>query len=124
MENLFAASPSALFEVEANSLAIVRGNGKAEVLLGCPADDFIGRPMSTLFDARLEINKVFLQKLRAGEILDEHEVLLIDAGHHAVEALASLRQFGNSKQRSYLIGITDIRKAHRCQSPLVETQNP
>lgn len=113
MENLFSASPSALFEVDANSLAIVRGSDKAKMLLGCAADDFIGHPLSSFFDARLEINKSFLQRLRAGEAFDEQQVLLIDARQNATEGLASVRPCTQSKHRGYLIGITDITKTRR-----------
>jgi PAS domain-containing protein len=108
MEKIFSAGPAALFQVDAGSLAIVRGNGKAEVLMGCSSNEFIGRPISTYFDSRLEVNKTFLQKLRTGDIFDEREVLLVDARHNAVEALASLRQLTHSNQRSYLINITDV----------------
>ena len=124
METLFSASPSALFEVDANSLVIVRGSDKAKLLLGCPADDFIGHPLSSFFDARLEINKSFLQRLRAGEAFDEQQVLLIDARQNATEGLASMRLCAESKQRQYLIGVTDITKARRDGSGPAATQNP
>ena len=113
MEHLFSASPSALFEVDANSLVIVRGSDKAKMLVGCSADAFIGRPLSSFFDARLEINKSVLQRLRAGEAFDEQPVLLIDARQNATVGLASMRPCSESKQRRYLIGITDVSRARR-----------
>jgi PAS domain-containing protein len=107
-DKLFSASPTALFLVDAGSLAIVRGNRKAEVLMGCPADDFVGHPFSAFFETTLDTNRKFLQKVRSGEIFDEHEVLLTDARHNVVDGLASMRQFAHANQRGYLIGITDI----------------
>lgn len=107
-DRLFAAFPAALFMVDAGSLAIVRGNSKAEVLMGCPADNFVGQPFSAFFETTLDTNRKFLQKVRAGEVFDEHEVLLTDARQNVVNGLASLRLFAHSNQRNYLIGITDI----------------
>ncbi|MBI5785989.1 MAG: type IV pili methyl-accepting chemotaxis transducer N-terminal domain-containing protein [Rhodocyclales bacterium] len=107
-DKLFSASPTALFLVDAGSLAITRCNRKAEVLMGCPADDFVGQPFSAFFETTLDTNRKFLQKVRSGEIFDEHEVLLTDARHNVVDGLASLRQFAHANQRGYLIGITDI----------------
>jgi hypothetical protein len=108
MTKVFASSPTALFVVDAASLAIVRANLKAELLMGSAIDNFIGQPFSAYFDTRLEANKAFLQRIRAGEIFDEHQVLLIDARNNAVHALASSRQFASSGQRGYLVAITDI----------------
>lgn len=105
---LFFDSPAAMFLVDTASFAIVRGNRKAEALLGCSAEELVGRPFSALFDPRLEANKRFLKKIRAGEVLDEHEVLLVGAKQNLVEALASSRQFADSKQRGFLIAVTDV----------------
>ena len=107
-DKLFSASPTALFLVDAGSLAIVRGNRKAEVLMGCPAENFVGHPFSSFFETTLDTNRKFLQKVRSGEIFDEHEVLLTDARQNVVDGLASLRLFAHGNQRAYLIGITDI----------------
>lgn len=107
-DRIFSACPAALFQVDAGSLAIVRGNRKAEVLMGCPADNFVGHPFSAFFETTLETNRKFLQKLRSGEVFDEHEVLLTDARQNVVNGLASLRQLPHPHQRGYLVSITDI----------------
>jgi PAS domain S-box-containing protein len=116
LEKLFSVSPSAMFIVDAASLSIVRGNRKAEALLGCSADELVGRPFSAFFDPRLEANKQFIKKIRAGEVLDEYEVLLVGAKQNLVEALASSRQLADAKQRGYLIAVTDITAIHRPMS--------
>jgi hypothetical protein len=108
MDKLFSISPVALFLVEATSLVVERGNLKAEVLIGCSADDFTGRPLSTYFDARIEANKILLQKTRTGGMFDELPVLMIDARQNAVDVLASMRQVTYHGMRHYLIAITDI----------------
>ncbi len=124
MGQLFTASPSALFEVDANSLVIVRGSDKAKMLVGCAADDFIGHPLSSFFDARLEINKAVLQRLRAGKAFDELPVLLIDARQNATVALASMRPCAESNQRRYLIGVTDVSRSRPGKSGPAESQSP
>jgi len=108
MAKLFASGPAALFLVDATSLAIERGNQKAEILIGCSADEFTGRPLSTYFDVRLEANKLFMQKVRTGAIFDELPVLMVDARQNAVDALASMRKVTYSGLRHYLISITDV----------------
>lgn len=108
MEKMFSSGPGALFQIDSASLVVVRCNGKAEVLMGCSSEDIIGRPISTYFDSRLEINKTFMDKIRNGDIFDERKVLLIDARQNPVVALGSFRVISHSNQRSYLIGITDI----------------
>jgi PAS domain-containing protein len=107
-DKTYSASPTALFMIDAASLAILRGNRKAEVLMGCPADDFVGHPFSAFFETSLDANRTFLQKVRAGEIFDEHEVILTDARKNVVNALASLRHIAQGSRRAYLIGITDV----------------
>lgn len=111
-DKTYSASPTALFMIDAASLAILRGNRKAEVLMGCPADNFVGHPFSTFFETSLEANRTFLQKVRAGEIFDEHEVMLTDARKNVVTALASLRHLTQGNRRAYLIGITDVTGSH------------
>jgi hypothetical protein len=108
MEKMFSDSPAALFILNAASLSIERGNLKAEVLMGASADDFVGHPFSTHFDARLDANKVFVQKLRAGEAFDDLPVMLVDTRRKAVDALASVRPVAYSGLRCYLVTITDI----------------
>lgn len=111
MENLFAATPTALFQIDAASLAILRGNRKAEKMMGCSREEFVGRPFSIYFDGRLEINKHFVLRLRAGKPFDEQAVLLIDARHNAIEARASLRPLVNADRPSCLIAITEVKAA-------------
>ncbi|MBU1235535.1 MAG: type IV pili methyl-accepting chemotaxis transducer N-terminal domain-containing protein [Gammaproteobacteria bacterium] len=113
MDKLFSVSPVALFLVEATSLVVERGNLKAEVLIGCSADDFTGRPLSTYFDARIEANKVLLQKIRTGGMFDELPVLMVDARQNAVDVLASMRRVTYLGMRHYLIAITDVTEIRR-----------
>lgn len=108
MEKLFSGGPGALLLVDATSLAIERGNLKAEILIGCSADEFTGRPLGSYFDVRLETNKLFVQKIRTGAIFDELPVLMVDARQNAVDALASMRKVTYSGLRHYLISITDV----------------
>lgn len=107
-ERLFSAYPTALFVIDAASLSIVRANRKAEVLMGSPAEDFVGQPFSAFFEGTLDTNRKFLHMIRSGHVFDEHEVLLTNVQKNVADGLATLRLFTNSNHRSYLIGITDI----------------
>lgn len=113
MDKIFGSSPTALFLVDATSLAIERGNLKAEILMGCSSDNFVGHPFSKYFDTRLEANKGLMQKIRTGTIFDELPVLLVDARHNAVDALASMRQVNYTGLRRYLIAVTDVTHARK-----------
>jgi hypothetical protein len=108
MEMMFSGSPAALFILNAASLSIERGNLKAETLMGSAADDFVGHPFSTHFDTRLDANKTFVQKLRAGEAFDDLPVMLVDTRRKAVDALASMRPVAYSGLRCHLVTITDV----------------
>jgi diguanylate cyclase (GGDEF)-like protein/PAS domain S-box-containing protein len=118
METLFSTSPNAMFLIDAGSLAIVRGNRKAEALMGCSNEDFIDRPFSAFLDTKHEANKAFLQKIRSDEALDEYEVLLIDANRSVVEALASSCRVAYSNHSSYVIGVTNITEIKKAQQTL------
>jgi hypothetical protein len=106
IETSFSVSPIPMFLVDAASLAIVRGNLAAETLVGRVSTEITEQPFSSLFESRLDANKRFLNKVRAGETFDAHQVLLIDARRNAVDALAWLRHLPGSDPRRYLIGIT------------------
>jgi diguanylate cyclase (GGDEF)-like protein/PAS domain S-box-containing protein len=118
LERLFAASPTAMFLMDETSLVIIRGNSKAEALMGCSADGFLGRPISDFLDTQHEANRAFLEKVHTGDILNEYEVLLIDARRSIVEALASSCRISYSNRRSYVIGITDITEIKKAQQTL------
>jgi PAS domain-containing protein len=112
IETSFSVSPIPMFLVDAASLAIVRGNPAAETLIGRSGTEIAEQPFSSLFETRLDANKRFLDKVRAGEAFDAHRVLLIDARRNAVDAVAWLRHLPGSSPRRYLIGITaDTRAA-------------
>jgi PAS domain-containing protein len=113
MEKIFSDSPAALFIVDATSLAIERGNRKAELLSGYSDENLPGRPFSSCFDTRFDANKVFVQKIRAGETFDDLSVMLIDARHKAVDALASMRPVTYAGLRRYLVSLTDLTRASR-----------
>jgi hypothetical protein len=106
IETSFAVSPTAMFLVDATSLAMVRGNLAAETLVGRSGTEIAEQPFSSLFEARLDANKRFLNKLRAGETIDAHQVLVIDARRNAVDAVAWMRHLPGSNPLRYLIGIT------------------
>lgn len=118
METLFSTSPTAMFLIDANSLSIIRGNRKAEALMGCSTADLVDRPFSAFLDTKHEANKAFLQKIRTGETLNEYEVLLIDANRSIVEALASSCRVAYSDHGSYVIGVTNITEIKKAQQTL------
>lgn len=108
MEQMFSDNPAALIIVDATSLAIERGNRKAERLTGYSADDLPGRPVSSCFDTRLEANKVMVQRIRTGEAFDDQPVMLVDARHKAIDVLASMRPVTYAGLRRYLITLANI----------------
>jgi diguanylate cyclase (GGDEF)-like protein/PAS domain S-box-containing protein len=118
MERLFSTSPTAMFLMDGTTLSIIRGNGKAEILMGCAATGFLGRPVTDFLDTKYEANNSFLEKIRAGEVLNEYEVLLIDARRRIVEALASCCRINYSGQPAYVIGATDITEIKKAQQTL------
>lgn len=108
MDNMFSDGPVALLLVDATSLAVERGNRKAEALTGHSADELPGRPISSCFDTRLEANKVMIQKVRTGRAFDDLPAMLVDANHKAIDVLASMRPVTHAGLRRYLIALTDI----------------
>jgi PAS domain-containing protein len=106
IETSFSVSPIPMFLVDAASLAIVGGNLAAETLVGRSSKEITEQPFSSLFESRLDANKRFLNKVRAGETFDAHQVLLIDARRNPIDALGWLRHLPGSSPRRYLIGIT------------------
>lgn len=113
MEQMFSDGPAALFIVDATSLAIERGNRKAELLTGYSADDLPGRPVSSCFDTRLDANKVMVQKIRSGEAFDDLPVMLVDARHKAIDVLASMRPVTYAGMRRYLVTLTNITRVRK-----------
>jgi diguanylate cyclase (GGDEF)-like protein/PAS domain S-box-containing protein len=118
MERLFDASPTAMFLMDETSVTIVRVNRKAETLLGWPADELSGRLIGTVLDAKFDANRAFLEKVRNGDVLNEYEVLLVDAHLGVVEALASSCRVDYADRPSYVIGITDISELKKAQRTL------
>jgi diguanylate cyclase (GGDEF)-like protein/PAS domain S-box-containing protein len=118
MERLFAASPTAMFLMDATALAIIRGNGKAEALMGCAESAYVNRSISDFLDIKFEANRGFLEKLRSGQALDEYEVVLIDARSSVVEALASACRINYSGRACFAIGITNISEIKKAQQTL------
>ncbi|MBU1238044.1 MAG: diguanylate cyclase [Gammaproteobacteria bacterium] len=118
MERLFSTSPTAMFLMDGTTLNIIRGNGKAEILMGCSATGFLGRPVTDFLDTKYEANNSFMEKIRAGEVLNEYEILLINARRHIVEALASCCRINYSGQPAYVIGATDITEIKKAQQTL------
>lgn len=101
----FSVSPMPMFLVDAATLAVVRGNLAAEALIGCSAKELAELPFSSLFEARLDANRRFLNKVRAAEAIDAHPVLLLDAQRGAIDAQAWLRHLPKSEPHRYLVGI-------------------
>jgi diguanylate cyclase (GGDEF)-like protein/PAS domain S-box-containing protein len=118
MERLFDASPTAMFLMDETSVTIVRVNRKAEALLGWPAAELSGRLIGTVLDARFDANRAFLEKVRSGEVLNEFEVLLVDAHRGVIEALASACRVDYAERASCVIGITDISELKKAQRTL------
>lgn len=105
VDEWFLASPIALLVVDATSLAVVHSNDKAERVMRRAANDFIGRPVSSFFDNRLEVNKALLQRIRSREAFDDCPALLVDSRHNAHDALVSSRPVTYANRDAYLIGI-------------------
>jgi len=118
LETLFAASPTAMFLIDEANLGIVRGNGKAETLMGCGAEGFVGRPIGEFVDEKYDANRAFLEKIRSGDSLNEYEILLIDAHRCTIEALASSCRVHYARKRHLVIGITNISEIKKAQQTL------
>jgi diguanylate cyclase (GGDEF)-like protein len=118
MERLFSSNPTAMFLVDEHTLNISRGNGKAEALMSCSPNGYIDHPLCEFIDAKFEANRSFLEKIRAGDPLNEYEVVLLDARRSVVEALASACRISYAGQNRYVIGITDISAIKKAQQTL------
>jgi hypothetical protein len=111
IETFFSVSPMPMFLVDAANLSVALGNLAAQSLLGRSGSELTEQPFSSLFDTRLDVNKRFLNKVRAGESADNCPVLLLDAQRSAVDALAWVRHLPKSDPHRYLIGITRVSRA-------------
>lgn len=118
METLFSASPTAMFLVDEAALTIIRCNRKAEQLLGCGPEYLQQRPFSDLLDCRHEVNRLFLDKIRTGDVLEDYEVILIDSKNAIVEALASSNLVSLGALRALVLGVTNIGELKRAQQTL------
>jgi len=118
MERLFSASPTAMFLVDEASLTVVRANSRAGALMGYRADRYLGHPVGDFLAGDAESNREFLERIRAGANIDEHQILLLDAQGNKVDALASACRLRYAEQGSVAIGITSIVEVKKAQQTL------
>ena len=118
LERLFSSNPTAMFLVAADTLQIVRGNQRADALMGGPAANYVDHPLCELLDAKFEANRSFIDKVRAGDALNEYEVILLDAQNSVIEALASACHITFEGRRSLVVGITNITEVKKAQQTL------
>ena len=71
-----------------------------------------------MLDCRHEVNRLFLDKIRTGDVLEDHEVILIDAKSDIVEALASSNLVSLGALRALVLGVTNIGELKRAQQTL------
>jgi diguanylate cyclase (GGDEF)-like protein len=119
IEALFAINPSALFLIDKQSLEIARCNHQAESLIGCPADEILQQNLGAFLDAVHQNNQHFLEVLGAGqEAPAESEVVLLDAKHAIIEALASTRLLVFDGRPTFLVAMTNITEIKKAQEAL------
>lgn len=118
MERLFAANPTAMFLVDEQTMEITRGNAKAESIMHCTPQGYVGHPLDEFIDAKFEANRSFLEKIRVGDVLSEFEVVLLDSRHSMIEALASACRIRYGSEHCFLIGVTDITAIKKAQQTL------
>jgi PAS domain S-box-containing protein len=114
LELLFAVSPTALLLVDSDQLVILHANQKATGLLGVPMAELVG----TSIGDYLQGSRDTLTKIAKGESVNEEEVLLVDSGRIAIEALLSVRAIRFSGQAVLVLGITNITEFKKAQQTL------
>ena len=118
MERLFSVSPSALLLIERESLRIARANEKAASLIGIPVTTLIGASLEDYVDQDYCANRLFLGKVSHGEVLNEYEVILLDAHRSVIEALVSMRAIRFADREVLVLGVTDISELKKAQQTL------
>ena len=118
LEDLFAANPTAMFLIDAETMAIVRGNRRTDVLMGCSEADYVGRPLQQLLDQRIPANASSLDLLREGKALSEEEVVIADGRSNSITALASTCQIHFDGRRCIVLGVTNITAVKKTQQTL------
>jgi diguanylate cyclase (GGDEF)-like protein/PAS domain S-box-containing protein len=119
IETLFASNPSALFLIDKQSLEIVRCNRQAETMIGCSVNEILQQRLGAFLDAMHENNKHFLESIGSGqESPEESEVVLLDAKHTIVEALASSRLLVFDDRPALLVAMTNITEIKKAQEAL------
>ena len=118
LENLFAASPTALLMIDTQSLRILRGNRQLLELTGLTQNRLEGMSLHHLLDASYETNRTFIDRLQKDKALNEFEVVLMDIRHTTIESLASSRTIQFAGRPVMMLGFTNINQIKKAQRQL------
>lgn len=118
LENLFAASPTALLMIDTQTLSILRGNQQLQELTKLPPTQLEGMKLHQLLDASYDTNRIFIDKLQRDKALNEFEVVLLDTSQAVIESLVSSRTLQFAKQPVIVLGFTNINQIKKAQRKL------
>lgn len=118
LENLFAASPTAMLLVDPIELSIIQVNQKAISLIGDPFSQNDPASLNNYLDVDFENNNLFINKLKNGANLNEYEIVILSAHGSVHETLISVRSITFDGKLTAVIGITNISELKKAQQEL------
>ncbi|MGB5444214.1 MAG: diguanylate cyclase [Psychromonas sp.] len=118
LQNLFAASPTAMLLIDPANFSIIKANRKAQMLIGDPFGITSPATLQTYLDPKYESNNLFINKLKEGNNLNEYELVILNAHGTALETLASVRVITFDGKSVSVLGITNISELKNVQQQL------
>ena len=115
LQNLFAASPTAMLLIEPTNFVIIQANQKAQTLIGEPVST---ATLQHYLDADYKSNERFINKLKKGTSLNEDEIVILNAQGTPFETLVSVRIVTFDGKAVLVIGITNISELKKAQKKL------
>ena len=118
LESLFAVSPTAILLVDSKKLTILHANRKAANFIGLSSAEIVRGTLYDHLDDRYDANRRFLEKLLNDEVLNEYEVVRLDARRSAFETLVSVRPITYAGRPAFVLGITNATELKKAQETL------
>lgn len=118
LESLFAVSPNALLLVDSQKMTVLFANKKAVTLIGLSHAELIKSTLYDLLDDHYDANRRFLEKVLNDEVLNEYEVVRLDARRSVFETLVSVRPLIFSNRSAVVLGITNAAELKKAQETL------